>query len=37
MVGEIIVGGMITVSCLGLMYGYGYLVGKLTEKIKKGN
>lgn len=37
MIGEIIVGGMITVSCLGLMYSYGYLVGKLTEKVKKGN
>lgn len=37
MIGEIIVGGMITVSCLGLMYGYGYLAGKLAEKIKKGN
>lgn len=35
MIGEIIAGGMITVSCLGLMYGYGYLVGKLTERIKK--
>lgn len=35
MVGEIIVGGMITLSCLGLMYSYGYLVGKLTERIKK--
>lgn len=33
MVGEIIVGSMITVSCLELMYGYGYLVGKSTEKI----
>lgn len=37
MIGEIVVGTMITVSCLGLMYSYGYLVGKLTEKIKKGN
>lgn len=35
MIGEIVVGTMITASCLGLMYSYEYLVGKLTEKIKK--
>ena len=35
MIGEIVVGTMITLSCLGLMYSYGYLAGKLTEKIKK--
>ena len=32
MIGEIVVGTMITVSCLGLMYGYGYLVGKDWER-----
>ena len=35
MIEEIVVGTMITLSCLGLMYSYGYLVGKLTERIKK--
>ena len=35
MIGEIIAGSMITLSCLGLMYSYGYLVGKLTEKVNK--